>query len=226
MTYTGRVSKSEVRPVRRVSRQREAGEVTRAGTRSRVLTAAREEFAASGYASATVKKIADRADVSVQSLYSSWGSKRELLRGVMIASLTGDRDTEIVGDSVARNWEAGLADDADGATVLGHVAAQFCRVAAVAGIGWRTYLEAVGTDPDIAADWQQLMEIRRSNFRTHIDRIDDDELRPGLTRESATDTAWAIASPQLFDLLVRRAGYTMVEFESWLTATLRASVLR
>ena len=74
---------------RRVSRQREAGEVTRRETRRKLLAAAAEVFAESGYAAATVAKIADRADVSVQSLYSSWGSKRALLRGVMEAALFG-----------------------------------------------------------------------------------------------------------------------------------------
>ena len=67
--------REEVRS-RRVSRQREAGEVTRRETRRKLLVAAAEVFAESGYAAATVAKIADRADVSVQSLYSAWGSKR------------------------------------------------------------------------------------------------------------------------------------------------------
>src|SRR5580704_17021519 len=73
---------------RRVSRQREAGEVTRRETRRRLLAAAAAEFAERGYAAATVIRIAERADVSVQTLYSNWGNKRNLLRAVMESSVT------------------------------------------------------------------------------------------------------------------------------------------
>src|SRR5215472_16808665 len=77
---------------RRVSRQREAGEVTRRETRRRLLAAARAEFAERGYAAATVARIAERAGVSVQTLYNDWGNKRNLLRAVMESAVTGDDD--------------------------------------------------------------------------------------------------------------------------------------
>src|ERR1700759_4317630 len=75
---------------RRVSRQREAGEVTRRETRRRLLAAARAEFAERGYAAATVSRIAGRAGVSVQSLYNDWGNKRNLLEAVLQTAVTGD----------------------------------------------------------------------------------------------------------------------------------------
>ena len=77
---------------RRVSRQREAGEATRRETRRRLLAAAKAEFAERGYAAATVIRIAERADMSVQTLFSNWGNKRNLLRGVMESAVTGDDD--------------------------------------------------------------------------------------------------------------------------------------
>src|SRR5262249_41821766 len=80
---------------RRVSRQREAGEATRRETRRRLLAAARAEFAERGYAAATVIRIAERADVSVQTLYSNWGNKRNLLRAVMESAVTGDDDVPL-----------------------------------------------------------------------------------------------------------------------------------
>ena len=81
---------------RRVSRQKEAGEATRRETRRRLLAAAKAEFAERGYAAATVIRIAERADVSVQTLYSNWGNKRNLLRAVMVSSVTGDEDRPLV----------------------------------------------------------------------------------------------------------------------------------
>src|SRR5258708_21209307 len=74
---------------RRVSRQREAGEVTRRETRRRLLIAARAEFAERGYAAATVIPIAERADVSLQTPYAHWGSKPNPLPPVLGNPATG-----------------------------------------------------------------------------------------------------------------------------------------
>ncbi|WP_158293931.1 helix-turn-helix domain-containing protein [Kribbella sp. VKM Ac-2568] len=52
-------------------------------TRRRALAAATEEFAERGYAGATGARIAERADVAVQTLYSAWAGKRAMLRAVM-----------------------------------------------------------------------------------------------------------------------------------------------
>jgi hypothetical protein len=46
-----------------------------------------------------------------------------------------------------------------------------------------------------------------------------------MTRREAVDTAWAITSLKSYDLLVRRRGYTLDEFESWTRRTLRAALL-
>src|ERR1700747_1225687 len=81
---------------RRGRRQWEAGEATRRETRRRLLAAAKAEFAERGYAAATVIRIAERADVSVQTLYSNWGNKRNLLRAVMESAVTGDDNIPLV----------------------------------------------------------------------------------------------------------------------------------
>jgi hypothetical protein len=70
------------------------------------------------------------------------------------------------------------------------------------------------------------MEIRRSNFRLLLDRIPSKQLRPGLTKALAADTAWVIASPDTHDQLVRRGGYSMDEFEKWVFNTLCVVLLR
>src|ERR1700710_2180290 len=101
---------------RRVSRQREAGGGARRETHRKLLFAARDEFADSGYRAATVSRIADRADVSVQTLYHSWGSKRALLRGVLELAVTGDEGATLDGSALPRSLlsavnEVTLRDD-------------------------------------------------------------------------------------------------------------------
>ena len=212
---------------RRVSRQREAGEATRRETRRRLLAAAKAEFAERGYAAATVIRIAERADMSVQTIYSNWGNKRNLLRAVMESSVTGDEDVVLVAGQPPAVITATLdpADAADPVRVLAHMSRQYRLLAERSAVGWQTYRDGAGVDPDIAADWQQLSDLRRRAFHAFFARLPAKALRPGLTNTVAADTAWVIASPDTHDLLVRQAGYSYDELEEWVRDTLGAALL-
>ena len=212
---------------RRVSRQREAGEATRRETRRRLLAAAKAEFAERGYAAATVIRIAERADMSVQTLYSNWGNKRNLLRAVMESSVTGDEDVVLVAGQPPAVITATLdpADATDPVRVLAHLSRQYRLLAERSAVGWQTYRDGAGVDPDIAADWQQLSDLRRRAFHAFFARLPAKALRPGLTNAVAADTAWVIASPDTHDLLVRQAGYSYDQLEEWVRGTLGAALL-
>jgi len=212
---------------RRVSRQREAGEATRRETRRRLLVAARAEFAERGYAAATVIRIAERADVSVQTLYSNWGNKRNLLRAVMESAVTGDDNIPLEAGQPPAVIVATLdpGDAKDPRRLLAHLSHQYRLLAERSAIGWQTYRDGAGIDPDIAADWQQLMEMRRRAFHTMFARLPATALRPGLSNAAAADTAWVIASPDSHDLLVRQAGYSYDQLEDWARTTLTAALL-
>jgi AcrR family transcriptional regulator len=212
---------------RRVSRQREAGEATRRETRRRLLLAARDEFAESGYRAATVARIADRADVAVQTLYHAWGSKRDLLRGVLELALTGNDEIHLDREGLPRVMlaEVDPAVKRDPDALLVHLAHQFRVLAERAAPIWKTYRDAAAVDPDIAADWAGLMAIRRVNFATMYEAVPRKAWRNGLTPERAIDTIWTIASPQSHELLVGVLGYTYDDFEAWTLETLRAAVL-
>jgi AcrR family transcriptional regulator len=211
---------------RRLSRQKEAGEATRRETRRRLLVAARAEFAERGYAAATVIRIAERADVSVQSLYSNWGSKRNLLRAVMESALTGDDSVPIEAGRPLAILTATLdpGDAEDPRRLVVHLIHQYRLLAERAAIGWQTYRDGAATDPDIAADWRQLNEMRRQGFHAMFARIPATALRRGLTRAAAADTGWAIASPETHDQLVRQAGYTYDQLEDWVRGTVTAAL--
>ncbi len=210
---------------RRVSRQREAGEVTRRETRRRLLIAARAEFAERGYAAATVIRIAERADVSVQTLYANWGSKRNLLRAVMESAVTGDDIPLTAGQPPAILVATLDPDDAqDPRRLLAHLSHQYRLLAERAAVGWQTYRDGAAIDPGIAADWQRLSDLRRQAFRAIWARVPATALRPGLTHAAAADTAWVIASPDTHDLLVRQAGYTYDQLEDWVRATISAAL--
>ncbi|MGI8404693.1 MAG: TetR/AcrR family transcriptional regulator [Thermomicrobiales bacterium] len=201
---------------RNTTRQREAGAASREETRRRLLIAAAEEFEAVGYVSATVNRIATRAGVSVQTLYLAWGSKRELLRAYLEGTLTPS------GAPPEEHFASQLIP-ADPADVIGQIVRLFREVAGRSATAWALYRDAAAVDPAIAEDWQQLQMLRHGTFEILVDRIPDTALR--LARPDAVDTAWAIASPDTYDLLVRRAGYSLDRFEEWTVTTLRAALL-
>ena len=211
---------------RRVSRQKEAGEATRRETRRRLLAAAKAEFAERGYAAATVIRIAERAGVSVQTLYSNWGNKRNLLRAVMESSVTGDDDLPLVAGQPPAVF-ASIADreDADPGRLLAHFTHQYRLLAERSAVGWQTYRDGAAVDPDIAADWRHLNDLRRQATRAMIGRLPAAALRPGLTSAVAGDTAWVIASPDTHDQLVRQAGYSYDQLEDWVRDTISAALL-
>ncbi len=212
---------------RRVSRQKEAGEATRRETRRRLLAAATAEFAERGYAAATVIRIAERADMSVQTLYSNWGNKRNLLRAVMESSVTGEDDATLVAGQPPPIIIAALdPDDAkDPRKLLGHLSRQYRLLAERSAVGWATYRDGAGVDPDIARDWQQLNVLRRQAFRGLFTLIPIGALRPGLSHAHAADTAWVLASPDTHDQLVRHADYSYDQLENWVHNTLIAALL-
>ena len=66
------------------------------------------------------------------------------------------------------------------------------------------YREAAAVDSAIAEDWRELHTLRHSAFASLLAPIPDADLR--LPRSDAVDTAWAIASPEMYDLVVNTLG--------------------
>lgn len=214
------------------SRQKQAGQASRAATRERLIDAAASAFLEGGYSATTVSELARRAGVSLQTLYLAVGSKPALLRAVLERALVppGGVTDDGVGDGYRRDLRAqagevhrGSDDPRDRVRAIAHV---FCTVAERAAPWWELYRHAAATEPEIAADWAELHRLRRGTLTALLEDVPDETLRVGLTRDGAVDTLWALASPETYELLVGRAGYTLDGFEGWLTDTLAAALLR
>jgi AcrR family transcriptional regulator len=199
------------------SRQKRVGDALRQDTRNRLLLAAAEEFPARGYTGTTVTRLAAAAGVSVQTLYLAWGSKRALLRGYMENALSGGVGSP--GD-VARRF-TGLPPRER----LAELAAVVTESAERAATGWSLYRDASAVDPEIAADWNDLQLLRHQTFTRILGGIPASALAEGLTMKTAVDTAWTIASPESYDLLVRRLGYQLNEFHDWMKQNLITAIL-
>src|ERR1700742_918699 len=201
----------------RPSRQKRIGDALRQDTRNRLLQAAGEEFPVHGYAGTTVTRLAAAAGVSLQTLYLAWGSKRELLRAYMENALSGGMGSP---EDAGQRF-AGLPPRER----LAELAAVVTEVAERAAIGWGLYRDAAAVDPEIAADWNELQLLRHRLFTRIIGGIPVAALAEGLTMKTAVDTAWVIASPESYDLLVRRLGYQLEEFDAWMRQSLLTAIL-
>jgi AcrR family transcriptional regulator len=201
----------------RQSRQKRVGEILREDTRNRLLQAAEKEFPVHGYAGTTVTRLAATAGVSVQTLYLAWGSKRALLRGYMEHALSGGAGSP---EDAARRF-AGLSPRER----LAELAALVTEIAERAATGWSLYRDASAVDPEIAADWNELQLLRHRLISRVLGDIPVSAIAEGLTMKSAVDTAWTIASPESYDLLVHRLGYQLNEFHDWMKQNLITAIL-
>ena len=199
------------------SRQKRVGDVLRSETRNRLLEAAETVFTERGYAGTTVARLAAEAGVSVQTLYLAWGSKRELLRGYMERALAGEQSSP--------QDAAGRFTDLPPRARLTELAKLVAEIAERAAIGWGLYRDAAAVDPEIATDWNELQLLRHQLIARILGDLPTEVLLDGVNTTAAIDTAWAIASPETYDLLVNRLNYDLDHFRHWMTLTLTASIL-
>jgi AcrR family transcriptional regulator len=208
------------------SRQKRAGHAIRERSRRRLVLGAAEVFAERGYAGTTVNEIADRAGVSLRTLYTAWGSKRRLLRAYVEYTMTGSPTA--VSDG---SWVPQLRRRLDPAALsdprvrMRQVAGIFRSVAERMGLPWQLMRDGAAVDPGVAQDRAELELLRRRSLAGLLDGLDESALRPGLTLAAAIDTMLVIAGPGAYETLVRSQGYSLDEFERWVGDTLTAALL-
>jgi len=187
-------------------------------TRMRVLDAARALFVERGYVATTIDAIAERADVSSETIYARFGNKRAILSDLVDVSIAGDG---IAAPILERDWVQQMRDEPD----------PHRRLRMLADRG-RSILErraavdlvvggAAAADPDIAA-LRELGKVQRHAGQLELLRIvvGTSGPREGLDLEAAADVLYAIGSPETYQLLVTDRGWSPSRFEAWYGETL------
>jgi AcrR family transcriptional regulator len=212
----------------RYRRRREAGAASREETRQRLVEAADELFRERGYVDSTVAAIAARAGVSVQTVYLAWGSKRDLLRAAgRAAAIDSSSPTS------SEQWQAIIAGDVAAETggdptapaYLTAVARLFTGVAERTALYREIHRQAEALDAEIVSDAEAMQSERRRTMALVARGLPADGRRNDLSPEEIHDTLWALASPEMYDLLIS-AGHTPATFEQWLGRTLIAALCR
>jgi AcrR family transcriptional regulator len=192
-----------------------------AQTRDDIVEAARRLFLNHGFGQTTVSAVAAAAGVSVETIYKAFGSKAGLVRALVVRGLEGagpvpaerrsdemqalERDPR----AVIRNWSRLATEVAP-------------RTASIVLL----IRSAAGTDPEMAqllaeVDAQRLRRMEQ-NAQTLFERGD---LRDGMTLEQARDILWTMSSPELYELLVLRRGWSIDRFAAFQAEQMIAALL-
>jgi len=193
-------------------------------TRNAILDAASQSFVDAGYAGTTMKDIAERVGVSVQSVHL-FGPKASLLLAVVdraISNGDGDEMSSTRADGAFHAAVAARAKPEKLRRMRSFIRDRMPQAAPVL----RAFRDAASSDPAIAQAWRQHEDRRYADVSTFVESCGD-LLQPGRTIQQAADIVWsAIISPQVADMLIDGRGWTIDEYVDWAVETFDLLLLR
>jgi AcrR family transcriptional regulator len=185
-----------------------------AQTRRRIIDAATALFLERGYNATTIETIAERADVAVETVYSRFRNKANLLEAILEPTIVGSDDGRDIFDApeIAR-----IASSADHQAQIRQLAAFSRGILERSQQAHRILKSAAACDPKAAALQKRDTQRRVEGQRRYIDMLlQNGPLRPGLSRDDAAALYSALANPDNFAQLTRSQGWSPDRFQQWL----------
>ena len=212
MLYFFVLLKTKKRSYKSLVRQRQAGD-----TRRRIVEATRRLLLREGYAGMTIEAIAQRAEVSAQSVYAIFKSKTGILTALLDQSAFGVDYEDAVRNALSAN---------DPGTRL-RLAAPIARQIHDAQSATFDVLRGAGVvAPELAKLERQREDLRyERQERMIISLRDAGRLRPELDHASARDIFWMLTGRDVYRMLVRERGWSSQKYQDWLADTLVHSLL-
>jgi AcrR family transcriptional regulator len=185
-------------------------------TRERVMEVARALFIERGYEATTVRAIAERAQVSAETIYAVFGNKRSLLERLVRVAVTGEEGERPLMEGPG---PAAVHAAPDQRELLRRFAHDITwRVEHVGPLMEVVAAAALG-EPEMTNLHKRLQAGRLENLQAMVEWLAElGSLRMPVDR--AADVVWALASPEIFGLLTRGRGWSSQEFEQWLRDSL------
>jgi AcrR family transcriptional regulator len=219
---TTKIGAPDVNDVSRPYRSTLRADQARA-TRRRIVHAAHDLFLEQGYARTTIDSIADRAEVSRKTVFTSVGSKATALKLAWDWALAGDDEPIAMADRPdvqrIRQLHQPAATLTAWARLQGEIA---CRLARL----YEVVVVASDSDPE-AAELRAVNERNRIDgarwFAEHLESIG--ALRTELDVDRATSIAAVLMDPVPAGRLVHDAGWSVDEYLDYLTRTASAALL-
>jgi AcrR family transcriptional regulator len=200
-----------------VSRRRRRAEESRA----RILDSARRLFLSEGYVGTTVSRIADDADVSVETIYKAFGGKAGLVRSLWQRALEGSGDI-----SAERRSDEMRVRETDPRKIIENWGRFTTEVAPLIAPIVLLARSAAAADPELARVLEQAEAARIDRMEHNArDLLERGYLRPGVTLDEARDVLWAYSSAELYELLVIRRGWQIDRFGRFVASGMIAALL-
>jgi AcrR family transcriptional regulator len=191
-------------------------------TRLAILAAARDLFAEGGYAATSVQAVAERAGVSLDTVYAGVGRKPQLLLAVHDMALAEGPAPVAAGQ---RDYVHAVKAAPTAEAKIRTYAAAMARVLPRTVPIMRALREAGATEPECAAQHDAISERRAANMRLFVaDLRATGELRDDLTDVDAADLVWSLNSPEWFGLVTGR-GRSAEEYAELLADVLVRTLL-
>ncbi len=189
-------------------------------TSERVLDGAARVFEQRGFDAASVTAIAESAGVSPETVYARFGNKRTLLVELVGRAARGPDPAPILDQPGARAVAAATDQREQLRLFATDIVQRVERVGPlVAVLGG-----AAQAEPELATVLSDIHASRRRNLRVFIDLLSANG-RLRVDPELATDTVWALASPELHRLLTGERGWSRKRYTAWLVDSLAAVLL-
>ena len=187
-------------------------------TRTAVVEAAQSLFVERGFAATTIGAISDLSDTPQATVYRLFSSKLGILKAVLDVSVGGDDETVAMAD---RPQVRALVSDEDPKNQLAGFAALLSEVMARVGPVHRILADAARSDEDAASLLAEIARQRHEGQRRIARSLArSGALRPGLRERDAADIIHALASPEVYGLLVSDRGWRGERYENWLKSIL------
>lgn len=192
-------------------------------TRAAVVEAARTLFLDRGYAATTIEAISDLSDTPPPTVYRLFASKLGILKAVLDVSIAGDDQAIAMAD---RPQVRALDSNPDPTNALAGFAALLRELMARTAPVHRILEDAARSEPAAATLLAEIARQRHQGQRC-IARVlaRAGALRSGLRERGAADIVHALASPEVYRLLVCDRGWTAERYEQWLTSILTDQLL-
>jgi AcrR family transcriptional regulator len=187
--------------------------------RTAIIVAAERLLLKHGFAATTIADVAKAAEVSVETIYKTFGGKAGLVRAICTRALAGRGPipAEVRSDEMAHSEQDPKEIIRQWGVLSTEVAPRISPILLL-------LRDAAISDPD-AALLQTELDAQRLARMTHNAQALTGHLRAGLTIKEAGVILWTYSSPELYELLVIRQRWDVQQYATFITGAISAALL-
>ena len=185
-----------------------------------LVAAAWSQFLADGYAATTITTVAQACGVSLESVYRRFPGKPALVRAVVERALQGE-------GPVPAEARSDVLPSADLEVLLRGWARLSAEVSPRVAPLLLLVRDAAAQHPELGDLVHELDENRRIRMTDNAARLAAaGHLPPSVSVSQAADLLWTYSSPEVYDLLVRRSGWSLEMYQGFIVAGLKGQLTR